>query len=88
MDVGRLLGLNGSSFRSVANRVPIHFLLSDCYLMQTTQCNLIRLHFTEDKRTDSKQSDKSLVPKHVELFREEGKAAEGSAREEATLQGF
>lgn len=56
--------------------------------MQTTQCNLIRLHFTEDKRTDSKQSDKSLVPKHVELFREEGKVAEGSAREEATLQGF
>lgn len=42
------------------------------YLMQTTEYNLIQLHFTEDKRADSKQSDILLVPKGFELFKREG----------------
>lgn len=66
-------GFTDSSFRSVVNTVLTHFTFSLApYLMQTAEYNLIQLHFTEDKRADSKQSDNLLVPKRFELFKREG----------------
>lgn len=54
-------GFGDSSFRSVVSTDSLSPSL--LFLVQTTQCNLIQLHFTEDKRTDCKHSDKLLVPK-------------------------